>query len=177
MRAQAIAAVATMSAVIAGATAGAALAADPSSLVIRKTDFPANAKYYWDQLPASVEKGMASIGVHGKGAFFSVTIPKGTANYQSINGMVITTGSPSQAKKAYAALKTEIKGAAQKVPTYGTEQVAVYHAKPTAKAQMVVRRNSLVWQLEVAGGGLSQAAMLAELQKYAAKQKLRAGNG
>jgi len=179
MRAKAIATVAAVSAIVlvGGATA-ASLASDPAALIIKKTEFPSNAKYTWGYLPANVVQGLASIGVKGKGAYVSATIPKGTTNYQTINGMVLTTGSAGQAQKAYAALKAEIKNeAAQRFPTYGDEQLAVYHAKPSGKAQLIVRRNSLVWQLEVAGGGLSKAALLAELQKYAGKQKIHAGNG
>ena len=113
MNGRAIAAVAAVSAVVAGGTAAASFAADPASAVLRKSDFPANAKYNWGRLPANVEQGLASIGVKGRGAYVSVTIPKGKTDYQSINGMVLTTGSPAQARKAYAALRAELKSASQ----------------------------------------------------------------
>ena len=180
MRAKAIATVAAASAALAGGATAAALAPDPASLVVRKSDFPSSAKYNWGRLPANVEQGLASIGVKGSGAYVSVTIPKGTANYESINGMVLTTGSPAQAMKAYVALKADLNSSprtAQRVAKYGDEQLAVYQSRPGGKAQLIVRRNALVWQLEVAGGGLSKTALLAELQKYATKQKVRVGSG
>ena len=48
------------------------------------------------------------------------------------------------------------------------------------RASLLVRKNRVVWQLELGGGGLlviPRATLLAELQKYAAKQKARVGAG
>jgi hypothetical protein len=184
MRAKGIAMVAAISVVIAGGTTAASLASDPGSLVIRKGDFPANAKYNWGRLPANVTQGLAGLGVKGSGAYVSVTIPKGNATkYESINGFVVTTGNSAQGKTAYAAFKEDIGTASKTVlrlPAYGDEQLALYQSRPSGKAELIVRRSSVVWQVEVAGGGLlalSRAALLAELQKYAAAQKRRVGTG
>jgi hypothetical protein len=52
--------------------------------------------------------------------------------------------------------------------------------KSGSKAELLVRRKRVVWQLEVAGGGLltlSKPALLVELRKYAAKQRARVGAG
>ena len=47
-------------------------------------------------------------------------------------------------------------------------------------AQLLVRRNSVVWQLEIQRGGLlviPKPTLLAEVKKYATKQKARVGRG
>ena len=78
-----------------------------------------------------------------------------------------------------------------KLPVYGSEQRAAYRAD-TGSAVLIVRKNTIVWRLAVescsalspAGclGGrtppkLTKARALAELERYARKQKARIGNG
>jgi hypothetical protein len=47
-------------------------------------------------------------------------------------------------------------------------------------AQMLVRKNRVVWQLDVAAGGLlvlPKPKLISELKKYAAKQKTHISGG
>ena len=68
-----------------------------------------------------------------------------------------------------------------RLPAYGDEQMALFQSpKLGSLAQLLVRRNSVVWQLEIQGGGLlviPKPTLLAELKKYAAKQNARVGRG
>ena len=170
-----------------GATAPAApaaSAADPSRLVLARTDFPSSTTYTWGRMPASFTQGLAALRVQAKGAFYSAQFPRNSPRYESVFGMVVTTGSAAQARVAYSAFKTEMRRGSMSVfsvPDQGDEQVALFQSpRLGSKVQLLVRRNRVVWQLEVAGEGLlvlSKAALVAELKKYAAKQKRRVGSG
>lgn len=165
----------------AGATGS---AADPSRLVLARADFPSTATYSWGRMPASFAGGLAALGVKAKGAFYAAQFPKGSPRYQSVQGMVVTTGSAAQARTAYSTFKTQMRRGSMSVlnfPAQGDEQIALFQSpRLGSKVQLLVRRNRVVWQLEVAGEGLlvlSKAKLVAELEKYAAKQKRRVGVG
>lgn len=147
---------------------------------MRKSDFPANAKYNWGHLPANVTQGLAGLGVKGSGAFIAVTIPTSSTKYQSVDGGLVATASPAQAKTTYGAFKSDFgRGTTLRLPAYGDEQVALFNPS-VGKALLLVRKNRVVWELEVMNGGLltlPKAKLISELQKYAAKQKARIGAG
>jgi hypothetical protein len=175
---------ASVVAALAGVATAGSLARQPGTLVLRESDFPAGATYNTGTMPASFTKALAGLGVRASGAYFSVTIPKGaSAKYQEVNGLVVTTASAGQAKTTFAAFKKDLlknTTSVLGVPSYGDEQLALYHPTVGSKAELLVRRNTIVWQLEVAGGGLlviPKPALMGELQKYAAKQKTRIGAG
>jgi len=185
MRVRMVVLVACLAAALAGSTVAASLAPQPGALVLRRSDFPATAKYSWGQMPASFSQGLGALGVKASGAFVAVTIPVGgSTKYQSVNGLVMTAASAGQARTAYAAFEEDLRGGSKSVlrfPAYGDQQLALYQSpKLGSKAELLVRRNRVVWQLELAGGGLlaiPRPALLAELQNYAAKQKQRVGSG
>jgi hypothetical protein len=152
--------------------------------VLPKGVFPETAKYNWGQMPASFAQGLSALGVKAEGAYLSVTIPVSSTKYESVNGLVMTAASATQARTAYAAFKEELASGSKSVlqlPAYGDQQLALYQSpKVGSKAELLVRRNRVVWQLEVSGDGLlviPKPKLLAELGKYAAKQKARVGAG
>lgn len=167
------------------AAPAAATAADPSRLMLARADFPAGTKYTWGRMPASFERGMAASGVKAKGAYFAAELSRsGSTKYEAVRGLVVTTGSPAQARRAYNSIKTFARTGPKSVVrlrSYGDAQIALYQSpKAGSKAEILVRRNSVVWQVEVSGEGLlviPKATLLAELEKYAAKQKRRVGGG
>ena len=63
--------------------------------------------------------------------------------------LVYTTAAADQAKKAYTAFKREFKGGTTlPLPRYGDDQTVNY--KPGSEiANLMVRRNRVVWQLTV----------------------------
>lgn len=165
----------------AGATGS---AADPARLVLARTDFPSSTTYTWGRMPASFTQGLAALRVQAKGAFFSAQFPKNSPRYESVIGMVVTTGSATQARTAYSTFKTQMRRGSVSVfnfPAQGDEQIALFQSpRLGSKVQLLVRRSRVVWQLDVAGEGLlvlSKAKLVAELEKYAAKQKRRVGAG
>jgi hypothetical protein len=180
MKIRTTALVCVLAAALAGSAVAASLALQPSALVLRKGDFPAKATYNWGQMPANFTQALAGLGVKASGAYIAVTIPRGgPANYQTVAGFVVTTASAAQARTAYTAFKEDLPRRGRTVlrlPANGDEQFALY-TPSVSKAELLVRRNRVVWQLEVTGGGLPKPAQTAELQKYAAKQKARVRAG
>jgi hypothetical protein len=185
MKIRGLALIAALFAVLGGSAAAASFALQPGALVLRKSDFPARATYNSGRMPANFTKALAAVGVKANGAYFSVTIPAGgAAKYQSVDGLVVTTGSAAQAKSAYRLFKSDLDRRSKsllQLPAYGDEQLALYQSpRVGSKAELLVRRNRVVWQVEVGGGGLlaiPKSTLVGELRKYAAKQKARIGAG
>jgi hypothetical protein len=157
-------------------------AADPSNKILVRADFPSSAKYTWGRVPATFTQGFSALGVKAKGAYYSAQLSTSSSKYESVRGTVVTTGSAAQARTLYSAFKRDLRQGSVSVlsfPAHGDEQIALYQSpKLGSKVQLLVRRNAVVWQLDVAGEGLlvlTKAQLLAELKKYAAKQKARVG--
>jgi hypothetical protein len=176
--------VVTLALILAAAASATAApsAKDPSSLLLRRRDLPAKAKYTWGDVPAS-----ALGGANGRGAYYQATLPVSSDKFEQISGLVVAAASASQATKLFGQFARQAKSKATgsvttlRLPAYGNAQLALLQSpKVGSKTDLLVRRNSIVWQLEVAPGGvlvLSKAQLLGELTKYALKQKSRVGNG
>ena len=180
MRIRRVGLVAVLAATVAGSAVAASLAPNPAALLLRKSDFPATAKYTWGNMPTNVINGLKGLGIKASGAYVAATVPVSSAKSETVTGSVFTTASSGQARKAYAAFKRDF-GSRPKLslPAYGDEQIAVYKSG-TSMGEMLVRRNSVVWELSIEGMGLlviPKAKMIAEMKKYAAKQKIRVGAG
>jgi hypothetical protein len=172
-----------LSAFLAVALAGSAVAAlgarDPAALVLREGDFPTNVQYTWGDLPASAIQAMKRLGLQARGAYFAGTIPGSSGKSEVVSGAVYSFGDAGQATKAYAAFKSSLgSGAKLSLPPAGDEQIALYK-QGSSVANMVVRRNSVVWELTVEGMGLiiPQEKIRTEMAKYAKAQKGRVGAG
>ena len=155
-------------------------AADPSRLVLAKSDFPAGARHDAISMEGNYTKALAAQGIKAKATGYSVLLD-GKTNDETVNGSVTTTGSSSQAKKLFNLIKADPDygpkpGSIVRLPAYGDDQWATYDKK-NSKAGMYVRKGSVVWQLEVDLNLKTKAQTLAALQGYAAKQKRRVGSG
>jgi len=181
MKIRSVALIALLAAAVTGSAVAASFASDPATMVLRKSDFPKGARYTWSDVPSNVVKALKKgFGIDASGAYFAGTIPVSSTKSEVVSGAVYTTANSGQARRAYAAFKRDFgSGSKLAVPVYGDEQIALY--KPGSSiANMMVRRNSVVWQLTVQGVGLlviSEAKMITEMKKYAGKQKARVGAG
>jgi hypothetical protein len=181
----------TLTIVAAVVLVGGALAApslkDPKSLALRKPDFPASATL------ANKNVGKTSplpSGGTGKGYLAGYTFKNGTRDEEVVI-TVIATGSAAQARGLFAGLRKEVlkkrkSDTSARLPKYGDEQLRVtqYDGRgPNVWAtELLVRKNTVVWTLNVGAHPSTskpfpKAQALAELKKYAAKQKRRAGTG
>jgi hypothetical protein len=175
--------------VLAAVTIGSQLAAtapkSPLALVLRPPDFPAKADPVdAGPMPASFARKLRGIEAVGRGARYFASIPFGPERSQSVSGLVVATASAGEARKVYAWQKRTAmrlrKGASPlRLPRFGDEQVALSNGD-TDSGRLLVRRNTVVWRLEVAAAGelaLSSARVRDELAKYAAKQRDKIGRG
>ena len=173
----AAAAVATLS----GGALAASADRSPLALVLDKREFPAGAKDTSGQMPALFGRGLAPLGIKANGAFLEVTMPLSATKYQRVDGLVVTTASPDQARKAFGSFKAGLNrgSGTARLAAFGDEQFVELDTRASI-ATLLVRKGRVVWQLQVGGHGLhvlSRSTLLAELQKYAKKQKTRVGAG
>lgn len=182
--------------VLAVVSGGAALAASAPSNPLRivltpsefpgtPSDFPANADPAdAGPMPPSFARKLRGIHAVGRGARFFASIPFGPERAQTVAGLVVTTPSPAQARKVFAwqkrtALRPRKGDTRLRLPRFGDEQVA-FASGDTDAGRLLVRRNRVVWRLEVGADGaltLSPARVRGELVKYATKQRARVGKG
>ena len=172
---------------LAAAVAGGALAAtapkNPLVFVLRPADFPAKADPVdAGPMPASFARKLRGIKAVGRGAQYFASIPFGPERSQTVYGLVVTTPNVAQARKVFAWQKRTAmrlgKGASSiGLPRFGDEQVALSDGN-TDSGSLLVRRNTVVWRLEVAADGelsLPPARVRDELVKYAKTQRERIG--
>jgi hypothetical protein len=161
-----------------GTALGASGAKDPLSLVLQRSDMPAKAKYTNGRLP-TVEKAMAAGGIASSVAFHHSNIQRSLTKMDTVSGMVVTLKSPGDARKTYRLFKDDLAPKPDNIvqlPAYGDEQVA-WWTPSVSKAELLVRKGSMVWQLEVNPDLLTKSQTLAQLRVYAVKQKRRIGSG
>src|SRR5262245_57564444 len=102
MRTRTIALVALLAAALGGSAVAASSARDPSQMLLRKSDFPAKAKYSWGDVPANVIQAMKRAGIPASGAYFAGTMYSGSGSSEVVSGAVYTIASSGKAKQAYA---------------------------------------------------------------------------
>ena len=165
--------------VFATATALAASAAtDPLSLVLQRSDMPAKAQYVSGRLP-TVEKAMAAGGITASVAYHHSNIKRSSTKTDMVSGMVVALASTGDARKTYRLFEEDLAPKPSNIvrlPVYGDDQVA-WWTPSVSKAELLVRKGSMVWQLEVNPELLTKSQTLAQLRVYAVKQKRRVGNG
>jgi hypothetical protein len=177
---------------LANTAAGAAPPANPLRVVLTPaafpgtpSDFPANADPAdAGPMPPSFARKLRGIHAVGRGARFFASIPFGPERTQTVSGLVVTTPSTVQARKVFAwqkrtALRRRRGDTRLRLPRFGDEQVGLLSGE-TDSGRLLVRRNRVVWRLEVAADGalrLSPARIRGELVKYATKQGDRVGRG
>jgi hypothetical protein len=174
-----------VSGTVAVAASAANAPANPLSVVLRPADFPAKADPVdAGPMPASFARKLRGIRAVGRAAQYFASIPFGPGRAESVSGLVVTTASLADARKVYAwqkrtAMRRGSGAETLRLPRFGDEQVAVADGETDA-GRLLVRRNTVVWRIEVAAGGalaLSPARVRDELVKYATKQGGRAGKG
>ena len=185
-----IGALAVTGAVVATLVTATGLAAvvvkDPKSLALRASDLPSNASLVNENVGKTVP---LPSGGKGKAYLAGFSFRSGARDEEVVT-TVIATGSKSQASSLFAALKKEAlsktKADKTRLPRYGDQQLLAtfYDGRgPNVwSEELVVQKNTVVWHLQVGAHPSSskpfpKAQALAELQKYARKQKARVGNG
>ena len=183
--------------VAAAAAAAGALAApvakDPSSLILRKSDFARGADYdasSGDDIGIGDKLSAASIEWDAA-SYLGATYSK-KKGFLQVSGAVFTTGSAARAKKGFTIAKKvrdtfwKSIGSSAKpipVPSFGDQQFARYDppgGEGIGTIELLVRRNTVVWLLHITlerRPAAPKAELLADLKKFASKQKARVGAG
>lgn len=167
--------VASLLALVLAATALAvpSAAPDPSRLILARSDFPAGTQYSGQDMPASYIKALAKSNIKAKAKAYYVDFHSG----HFVSGIVTTTEATIQADKLFKFSKADMLSNRTKIrlPSYGDDQIALT-TKHADKVELLVRKNRMVWEVEVLLG-VPKAALIAEIKKYAAKQQRRIGAG
>lgn len=147
----------------------------PLSLVLQGSDMPAKGQVH-ERTAAYGRKAMAAGGITAAAAFHHSTLPLSATRYETVSGAVIELRSPGDARKVYRLTTADLApkpGSVVRLPASGDEQVVMW-TQTVSKAEILVRKGSVVWQLEVDSEG-SKSQVLRKLQTYAGKQKRRIG--
>jgi hypothetical protein len=167
--------------VVVTAIAGAAFAAPgakkPSQLVVQKSDFPASAG-----ARVLTRSGGSSGGYGGYGVTYAY---RTGSQPNEISSSVLVLPSRAVAVAAFRELRDEMtKGVPLlRLPAYGDEQIANF--SPLGGSQLVVRKNTVVWVLELQTfltrdgrtHELTKAEATDEYKALAPKVKQRVGSG
>ena len=180
MKPKALLGILAVTLVAVGAAGAASAAKDPLALVLQRADFPRATTWTSGRLPAGFGR---PAGVQGEAAFYSAELVVSAAKSEMIGGLVAVFGSQADARKFYRiARETERRergGRPVRLPSYGDEHGALLNPDPIG-ASIIVRKGPIVWQLSVGAAGvlvMTRAQVLAELKRYALKQKRRVGAG
>ena len=187
-------AAAAAAAAVTGALAATA-AKDPSTLILRKADFAAGADYDSnDNDDRGIDNALDARGLDVESASYLGATYSKTKGFLQVSGAVWTPSSVAKAKKVFAIVKKERAAFFRRIgsmkqtiavrPSYGNQQFARFDpagGEGIASMELLVRRNSVVWLLYVnverRPNIPKKAEVLAQLRKYATKQKRRIGSG
>ena len=166
--------VVTLATALAVAAPAASALKDPMRLILTRADV-AGAKQTIQQAP--IQTG----GVRGEFAGYSYYFTRGQQQGLQVTGGVYAVESAAQARSVFTSLQRQAgstsPGTRVQLPRYGDQQIA-WHKASASYAKTLVRKNTVVWQIEIVGtGSFAPVDELAELKKYALKQKRRIGSG
>ncbi len=183
-------------AVVLSATALAAAGSrDPNTLVLRQTDIP-GASYEADEgVVDYIDSALDKAGLSATAANYLMSTFSKQKGFLQIQGVVLALPSSAQARKALQTTRKaqdafiagvpgdQLPNVAVSLPAFGDQQIAVLHPagnEGIASADLYVRKRSVVWWLHVTlerRPRPSNAEILAEVKRFAAKQKTRVGAG
>jgi hypothetical protein len=175
---------------VAAAAPAAPRTVDPTALVLRKADVPANATYEAnDYEDLGFTRRLAAAGVQVEAANYLAFAFSSTKGSLMVSGVVLSAPSVAQARKGFALAKKQLDAfwrrtaAPVSVPSYGDQQFARYQpagGEGIGTVELLVRKRTVIWLLNVKSErrpAVQRAELFAELAKYARKQQARVGRG
>jgi hypothetical protein len=188
-------AIATVFAVL-GTSVAAAVVKDPLRLLLRQADMPRGATLEAEYgLDDYLEDALRASGLSGRAAHYAAASYSKEKGLLRVSGRVITTSSAAQASKALAVVKKADDAFRQRVgrgvlrmtpialQSFGDQQIARidrFDSSGIGTIELYVRKRAIVWYVRVVLERrplLPNAALVDELERYAAKQKTRVGAG
>jgi hypothetical protein len=190
-------ALAALALVVTGATVTTALAAatveDPSRMILRKADIAPGATYEaGDHLDEYLRTPLKAAGLSGRVATYYGTTYTQQKGFLQVSGIVLTVSSSADARRVFTITKQARDRFGKRlgsewrpvsVPSYGDQQRAVIDPpgnEGIAHAELIVRKRTAVWLLYVTLERRPKppiSELVADLKRFAKKQKLRVGAG
>jgi hypothetical protein len=168
-------------------------AKDPAQLLLRQADFPAGTTYDADTgIDVLIDGKLEARGVDADAANYVGATYSNAKGFLQVSGIVYATASSAKATTAFSVLKKDRDAWWKKfgggkarisVPSYGAQQFARHDPagnEGIGIIELLVRKNTVVWLLTAKierRPAVQTAILLAELKKYALKQKQRVGSG
>lgn len=189
----AAAAVALLVLCIASTAAAGPAVKDPSAMILRQADLPGATYEAEADLDDYLRKPLQVAGLSGKAAqYYAVSFSQQKGSLK-VSGVVLTVSSQAQARKVFTITKKArdafLRSAGLRdwttvsVPSYGNQQRARVNPpgnEGIANAELIVRKNTTVWLLYVSLERRPKppvSELVADLKRFAAKQKQRVGAG
>jgi hypothetical protein len=180
--------------VVCSAVSGAAQSAarDPSVLILRKADIGATEYEPGDDLDDYLRQPLKAAGLSGRVATYYGSKFSDAKGFVQVSGVVLTVGSASDARRVYAItaqardrmLRRSASGWTRtSFPSYGDQQRALFDPpgdEGIGHAELIVRRKTTVWLLYVTIERRPKppvSELVADLERFATKQKQRIGSG
>jgi hypothetical protein len=178
---------------VAVAAAAAAALRDPSAMILRQADIASNATYEADDdLDEYLKTPLKAAGLSGLVAtYFGAKFSEQKGSVK-VSGIVLTVASPAEARKVFAITNRARDRITRRVasqwttvslPSYGDQQRALIDPpgeEGIAIAELVVRKRTTVWFLHLTLERRPKppvAELVADLKRFATKQKQRVGTG
>jgi hypothetical protein len=184
--------------VVVMATAASAVTAvtavkDPSRMILRQADVASSGTYEADDnLDEYLETPLKAAGLSGRVAtYFGATFSE-QKGFVKVSGIVLTVASPAEARRVFAITKQARDRFGKRIgstwttvslPSYGDQQRALIDPpgnEGIAVAELIVRKRTAVWLLHVTLERRPKppvTELVADLKRFASKQKARVGAG
>lgn len=185
--------VAAALAVLATAASATTAVKDPSRMILRQADIASNATYEADDdLDTYLQTPLKAAGLSGLVATYYGAKFSQQKGFVKVSGIVLTVASPAEARRVFAITKQArdrlVRRAASEwttvsLPSYGDQQRAMIDPpgnEGIAVAELIVRKRTAVWLLHVTLERRPKppvSEIVADLKRFAAKQKQRVGSG
>ena len=186
-----------MSALLVATMATTALAGDavknPSAMILRQADLPGATYEAEADLDDYLRKPLQAAGLSGRAAqYLGVTFSQRKGSLK-VSGVVLTVASAAEARRVFTITKKArdafVRSAGLRdlttvsVPSYGNQQRARVNPpgnEGIASAELVVRKNTVVWLLYVVLERRPKppvSEVVSDLKSFAAKQQRHVGAG
>lgn len=180
--------------VVVMATAATAVTAvkDPSTMILRQVDVGGGGYEADDQLDDYLKSPLQAAGLSGRVATYYATTFSESKGFVQVSGIVLTVASPAEARRVFAITKQARDRFGKRIgsdwtplslPSFGDQQRALIDPpgnEGIAHAELIVRRNTTVWLMYLTLERRPKppvAELVADLKRFATKQKTRVGGG
>lgn len=165
---------------------------DPSRMILRQADVGGGQYEADDDLDDYLERPLQAAGLSGRVATYLGATYSDSKGFLRVSGIVLTVSSAADARKTFAivtkasdrfAKRAANPWARVSLPAYGDQQRALLDPPDNegiANAELVVRKKTTVWLLYVTLERRPKppvSELVADLKRFATKQKARVGPG